>query len=103
MSEQIVPVDLNEGLRIAVVAQQQGPQLVARGDITARLSSVTQSMETVAREALEAVKKVAPQKATVDISFGLAIEQGTLVALLGQGKAEAAISVSLEWSRSDGD
>jgi NTP-dependent ternary system trypsin peptidase co-occuring protein len=89
MAERIITVDLEDGLQLAVVAQQHGPQLVADKDVTARLSAVTRSIEVVAREALAAARKAAPDKATVELGFGLAVEEGTLVALLGKGRAEA--------------
>jgi hypothetical protein len=85
------------------VAEQQGPQLVADKDITARLSAVTKSIEVIGREALDAVRKATPDKATVELGFGLAVEQGQLVALLGKGRAEASITVTLEWSRDEGE
>jgi hypothetical protein len=88
-----------DGVTIAVAVEQRGPQLVADSDITARLSSVTDSIEVVAKAALEAVKKALPDQATVELSFGLAIEEGKLLALIGKGKAEAAITATLTWSK----
>jgi hypothetical protein len=102
MAERIIAVDVGDDLKFAVVAEQQGPQLVADKDITARLSAVTKSIEVVGKEALDAVKKAAPDKATVELGFGLAIQEGNLVALLGKGRAEASITVTLEWSRGEG-
>lgn len=102
MAERIFSVDIGRDLKIAVAAEQRGPQLVADKDITARLSSVTESIEIVAKEALEAVKRALPDKATVELSFGLAVEEGQLLALLGKGKAEASITVTLEWSPEQG-
>jgi hypothetical protein len=96
--ERIVTVDLDDGTTIAVVAEQQGPQLVSDKDISAQLSSITRSIEQVSRETLAAVKKVAPTKGVIELGFGLAIEQGQLVALFGKGRAEATIKVTLEWS-----
>jgi hypothetical protein len=101
MTERIIPVDLGGDIVLAVVAEQRGPQLVADKDITARLTAVTKSIEVVAREALDAVRRVAPDAATVELSFSLAVEEGQLVALLGRGKAEASISVTLEWSKDE--
>ncbi|KQR54061.1 hypothetical protein ASF88_04290 [Leifsonia sp. Leaf336] len=101
MADRIIAVDIGDDVKIAVAAEQRGPQLVADKDITARLSSVTDSIEVVAKAALDAVKKALPDKATVELSFGLAIEEGKLLALLGKGKAEASITVTLEWSRTE--
>jgi hypothetical protein len=102
MAERSIAVELDEGVVLGVVAEQSGPQLVSDKDLTAKLSSVTRSIEVVSREAMEAVKKATPDRATVEVGFGLAIEQGQLVALLGKGKAEATITVTLEWARGDG-
>jgi hypothetical protein len=96
--EQMVTMDLDDGLRLVVVAEQTGPVLVAEDQIEARLSSVAGSIERVGKEVLNSVKRIAPSKATVELGFGLAIEQGQLVALFGKGRAEATINVTLEWS-----
>jgi hypothetical protein len=101
MAERTIALDLEDGLTMAVVAEQAGPQLVADKDIIAKLSNVTRSIEVVGRETLEAVKRAAPEKATVELGFGLALEQGQLVALLGKGKAEATIKVTLDWSKAE--
>ncbi len=103
VAERTLAIDLGDDLVLGVVAEHAGPQLVAEKDLTAKLSSVTRSIEVVSREAMEAVKKATPDKATVEVGFGLAIEQGQLVALLGKGRAEATITVTLEWSRGDGE
>jgi hypothetical protein len=99
MSEQRrVTIDLDDDLTMVVIAEEPGPELVSAEDVIATLGAVTGSIERVGREVLEAVKRVAPTKATVELGFGLAIEQGTLVALFGKGKGEASITVTLEWS-----
>lgn len=102
MADRVFVMDIGKDLKVAVSALQQGPLLVADKDITARLSSVTKSIEIVAREALGAAKKAVPDKATVEVSFGLAVEEGELLALIGKGKAESSITVTLEWSRGEG-
>jgi hypothetical protein len=99
MAERTVTLDLGEGMKMVVVAEQKGPVLVGEDDIEAKLSAVTGPVERVGTELLEAVKRTLPESATVEIGFGLAIEQGQLVALFGKGKAEASINVTLEWSK----
>lgn len=96
--ERRVTIDLDDDLKLVVIAEEAGPELVSADDVLATLGSVTGSIERVGREVLEAVKRVAPTRATVELGFGLAIEQGTLVALFGKGKGEASITVTLEWS-----
>jgi hypothetical protein len=91
-------MDLGGDGRLVVLAEQKGAELVADKDIVAQLSSVTKPIEKVGGEVLEAVKRAKPTKAIVELGFGLAIEQGQLVALLGKGKAEATIKATFEWS-----
>jgi hypothetical protein len=97
--ERRVTIDLGDDVAVVVIAEEPGPELVASEDVVAKLSAVTGSIEKVGREALEAAKRAAPTKATVELGFGLAIEAGQLVALFGKGKGEASITVTLEWAR----
>jgi len=98
MSERVVTVNLGGGLQMAAVAELQGPELVAAEDVIATLEAVTGAIERVGRATLDAVKRASPQKATVELAFGLALEEGNLIALFGKGKAEASITVTLEWA-----
>lgn len=99
MADQLVPVQLDDDLRIVVSAQPVGQVLVAETDIVGRLDRVAASVERVSREMLEAAKRAAPTRATVELGFTLALEQGQLVALLGKAKGEASLTVTLEWDR----
>ena len=98
MAQREVTIDLGDGMQIVALAEQAGPELVADEDVVAVLGAVTGPIEKVGRETLEAVKRAMPDKATVELHFGLAVEQGHLLALLGKGKGEASITVTLEWS-----
>jgi hypothetical protein len=103
MPERIVAVDLGDNMKVLVAAEQKGPELVAENEeLEAKLTSVTGAVERVGHDLLEAVKRAAPTSATVEVGFGLAIEQGQLVALFGKGKAEATITVTFNWARDDG-
>jgi hypothetical protein len=97
--ERAITVNLDADTTMVVVAEQVGPALVADEDVVAKLGKVTDSIERVSREVLDALKRAAPTKATVELGFSLAIEAGQLVALFGKGKGEASIAVTLEWSR----
>jgi hypothetical protein len=103
--EQIIPVLLGakdkDGteLRIAVRAEQNGPQLVSTKDVVARFSELTGAIEVVSREVLEAVKAAAPDKAVLELGFGVTVEAGKLVALISKLGGEATIKVTLEWSK----
>ncbi len=97
--ERILSVDIGEDATIAVVAEYVGGALVSDEDVIARLGSVAGSVETVSRHFLDAVKKAEPSHAEVELSFGLAVEAGQLVALLGKAKGEASIRVLLGWDK----
>ena len=102
MREQTLTLDLGDGDRLVIVAEQVGSQMVAEKDIVARLGAVTGSIEKVSRAVLEALRKVEPTKASVELAFSLAIEAGQLVALFGKGKGEASIKATLEWAKAEG-
>jgi hypothetical protein len=97
--ERVIAVELDDGTRMVVVAEQVGPSLVADTDVVAKLERVTGSIERVSREVLDALKRAAPTKATVELGFSLAVEEGQLVALLGKAKGEASLTVTLEWTK----
>jgi Trypsin-co-occurring domain 1 len=84
---------------MVIAAEQIGSTLVADTSIMAKLSNVTSSIEHVSRDVLDAVRRAGPQKATVELGFGLAIESGQVVALFGKGRGETSIKVTLEWTR----
>ena len=94
----LITVQLDENTIMVVQAEQVGAALVADEDVVTKLGRVTESIEKVSREVLDAVKRAMPTKATVELGFSLAIEAGQLVALFGKGKGEASIAVTLEWS-----
>ena len=99
MAERHVVLELDDGSTMVVVAESAGPQLVAEGEkLVSTLAGLTKPIERIARDVLEAAKRASPSKAAVELEFGVAIEQGQLVALLGKGKAEGSIKVTLEWS-----
>lgn len=98
MSEKLLVLDLGDDVAIAVQVERSGPQLVSDKDIDAKFDEISGSIERVSKNLLDAVKRSGPSKATVELGFGLAVEEGRLVALFGKGKMEASIAVKLEWS-----
>jgi hypothetical protein len=95
-----VVLDLGEDGKVAIaVAETDGVQLVADGGtVVARLSDITKPIARVSRELLDAAKTAKPDKATVEVEFGVAVEQGQLVSWLAKGRGEATIKIVLEWS-----
>lgn len=96
---QVVTIQLDEGLPLAIAVDTPRGQLVADRDISAKFDGVTAAIERVGRDVLESVKKVAPSAATIELDFGITLEQGHLIALLGKARGDASIKVTLEWSR----
>ena len=100
-SERTVTVDLadNGALKIAAV-DLGGAELVGETEeIVAKLSDVAGPIESVSATILEAVKRAAPDKTTIELNFGIAVEAGKLFALLAKASGEASIAVTLEWSK----
>jgi hypothetical protein len=95
---QLITADLGDGVRMVVVAETKGPVLVADDKLVTKLDGVTSAIERVGKNVLDAAKKAMPSKASVELGFSLAIEQGQLVALFGKGRGEASIKVTLEWA-----
>jgi hypothetical protein len=64
------------------------------------------ALDTVAEIGSAVVAKLGaarPAKATVEFRLGFAIEAGKLTALWVNGRGEASLTVTLEWSPSDAD
>jgi hypothetical protein len=59
--ERTVTVNLDADTTMVVVAEQIGPALVADADVVAKLGKVTDSIERVCREVLDALKRTAPK------------------------------------------
>jgi hypothetical protein len=100
-TERNVTVDLGGGDSIVVVAEQVGGTLVADSEIEARLDSIVESIHKMSAAVLEAAKRSKPKRAEVELTFGLAVEAGVLVALLGKAKGEASIRILLGWDSQD--
>ena len=47
---------------------------------------------------VDKLKVAGPSRATVELKFGFVAEPGKLTALLVSGKADASLTVTLEWS-----
>jgi hypothetical protein len=99
--EVVLTAKLDDGTRIAISAEPVGSLEVGTLDVKGKLEEVTSAIQKVGGEVLAAVRKVEPSKATVELGFGLAIESGHLIALLGKGRGETSIKVVLEWSQDD--
>jgi hypothetical protein len=100
LTDRIVTADLSDGTILKVEAVDLGgSELVGDVDLVAPFSSVAESIESVSRRLLDAVKQAEPDKSTIELKFGIAAEAGKLFAFLAKGSADASVKVTLEWSR----
>jgi len=98
-SQSLLTVELEGGGTMVIAAQQVGSVPVADLGVITKLSDITSAIQRVSSDVLSAVRNAGPSKATVELGFGLAIGTNGIMALFGQAKSEAAIKVTLEWSR----
>lgn len=75
----------------------QGETKIAGG--LPNLSDALKGVDDFTSGLRKALSKVAPDKTTVEISIGFAMESGKLTALFLDGKAEGSIKVTLEWAK----
>lgn len=93
------PVSLDDETKVVVSVEPVGQVPVSSAQVFDQLDGVQRSIERVSRKMLEAAKSASPTRATVELGFTLALEQGQLVALFGKAKGEASVVVTLEWDR----
>ena len=103
MSEQqleSVPVLLDGGRRAVVQAYivgAAGEQEVA--SLRATFDTVADSVRDMSGRLFRALEQIAPQRATLEMGFDVAFENGALVAMLVKASGTASIKVILEWER----
>ena len=97
-----VKLDLGDGTVMYVAAEPIGPALVADDDVVARLGAMTDSIGKLSTAVLDSVKKAGPSKATVEIGFTFGVETGQLIAMFGKAKGDTSLTVTLEWTKSQG-
>jgi Trypsin-co-occurring domain 1 len=62
-------------------------------------ADVAGTLEGVARAVRSGLEKVTPSKTTVELGIQLAIKNGKLTGLIVEGKADASLTVTLEWGK----
>jgi hypothetical protein len=71
---------------------------VADGVVQFDFNEVLDTVKSIGKALLGAIKEIQPKKAAVEFSVELSAEPGKLTALLVKGTAKGSIKVSLEWS-----
>ena len=63
------------------------------------LDKLTATLDGVAHAIRSGVEKAVPSKTTVELGISLAVKNGVLTTLIVDGKAQASLTVTLEWDR----
>jgi len=94
---------LPSGVTVKVEAVTDEASADGMTSVGLRHFEVADSLESVGEIGALVVSKLGkarPSKTTVELRLGFAVESGKLTALWVGGKAEAALTVTLEWSGS---
>src|SRR5438094_954501 len=95
----LVPVALQDGTVIKVTARREAmDEDVVDLRKVFSFENVSRTVEGITKEVMLWLERVKPDKATVEFGIEIAVEQGTLTALLVDGSAKGTMTISLEWS-----
>ncbi len=96
---EIVPVILESGITLRLEARILGAGREEVGVIEARpFKELTDSIEAIAVTLGESLKRIKPNKATVEFGVEVGIESGQLTALICKGSGKANLKVTLEFT-----
>jgi hypothetical protein len=100
---EIVSVQLDDGTIVKVKATALGgDEDVLDLDKILPFKQVTDTIERIAGVMLATLKKINPDKASVEFGVEVGIESGAVTALLVQGSGTGNLKVTLEWSKQTG-
>jgi len=96
LESQPVKVALPNGATIYVAATMLGGEQDVAFE---RLSfqAVSEAIEGISSSIVQALKKVKPSKASVELGLEIAVDEGALTALLVKAGGKANLKVTLEW------
>ena len=96
----VVPVTVGDA---TIMVEARVPESTGEEDVvslTKAFDTVTASIHEVSSRLADTLRAVAPDKATLEMGFDLALENGALVAMLVKGSGSASLRVTLEWDKS---
>ena len=101
-SRSVTELELSNGEKILVETT------IASDDIHAdfghphlpSVKQIAEATESIGKDLFQAIQTVAPDKGSVELGFKVSGEAG--IPVLAAGKAEANISVTLEWDKATG-
>ncbi len=92
-----IPVQLSNGSKIMVQATILGGE----EDVAfcaMNFDEIAVSIEGIVETIGNALKKVKPDKATIEFGIEVGVESGKLTAVILQGSGKANLKIALEWS-----
>ena len=96
----VLPIQLENGeVFLAQVTMLGGEENVAAFTGGLSLDNVTKSIEKISTALAKTIKKVKPDKASIEFGVEIATKEGQLTALLVQGSATANLTISHEWEK----
>ncbi len=101
-NQRVIAVETPEGRSIALPVVVVGQEQQVSSEGPPQLGTALAAVEEFAADFKKAMLKVAPTKATVEFGITFALQAGKLTALFVDGRAEGAVTVTLEWDREDG-
>jgi len=97
-----VPVILSNGMRLLVqtsdVPTREEKVAFVPGDL--KFEDVLSIIEGFATDIGGLLKRVSPDKATIEFGVEMSLEAGKLTALIVKGTGSANLKISLEWDKS---
>jgi hypothetical protein len=96
----IISAQLSDGTPVKIAASDLGGDMDVAMDLNKILpfKQVTDTIEGIAKETLAAIRKVKPDKASIEFGVEVGIESGALTACLVKGTGTANLKITLEWA-----
>ncbi len=98
-STEMIETKLANGVSLHIEATVLGGEEKVAAKISS-FDNVTDIIEGIADSVVTTLKKVKPQKASIEFGLEVALEAGQLTALLVKGSSTAHLQVTLEWNES---
>ncbi|MCM1973576.1 MULTISPECIES: CU044_2847 family protein [unclassified Streptomyces] len=116
MERQIQEIELPNGetvlARVSVMRPEDAPRgsdefayddVGAFDHLTARVDQLNELVSGIGSAVLESARAARPDEVSATFGIELAVKPGKAVAMLADGEAKAAISVTLTWSRREAE
>lgn len=95
---ELVPARIGEVELLIEVRDEGGIAEAGLADVL-DISILRDAIESVAISLQSAWQKAKPDEAEIEFSVGCAVKSGKLWAVLAEGSADAAIKVTLKWTK----